>query len=198
MGRADKLDAALGDGAGGKGFLLHADFVNHDHFRHVVFDRFDHHGVLQVRLDDLHPAGASNRRVRDVAVAGDLVGRVHNDDALLELVGQNAGDFAQLGRLAASGPAQHQNGLAGLDNVSDNINRAVDGPADAAGQADDAALPVPNGGDPVQGALDAGPVVFAEHADAGGHIVNVLGGHGNAFLQPKRRAVGKPRFGVAA
>ena len=197
VGRADKLHAALGDGAGGKRLLLDADLVNDDHFGHVVLDRLDHDGVLVIGFDDLHPAGAADGRVRDVAVAGDLVGGVHNDDALFELVGQHPRHFAQLGGLAASGLAQHQDGLAGLDHVPDNINGPVNGPPDAASQADDAALTIADGRDAVQSTLDAGPIVLAERADARGHEVNVLGGDRRVFAQPHGTAVGEARLSRA-
>ena len=147
---------------------------------------------------DLHPAGAADRRVRDVAVAGDLVGRVHDDDALLELVGQDAGDFAQLGGLAPARTAQHQDALAGLDDVADDVDGAVDGAPDAAGQADDLALAVADGRDAVQRPLDAGAVVLAERADAGGDVLDVFVGDGDAFAQPDDAAVGEARLGVAA
>ena len=86
---------------------------------------------------------------------------------------KHTGDFAQHGGLADAGTAQQQDALAGLDEVFDDLDRAEDSPADAAGQADDLALAVADGGDAVQGALDAGAVVVAEAADARGDVVDV-------------------------
>ena len=80
--RADELDAALGDGAGGLRLELRADLVDDDDLGHVVLDRLDHHLVLERRRPDLHPAGLADGRMRDVAVAGDLVRRVDDHDPL--------------------------------------------------------------------------------------------------------------------
>ena len=95
VGGADQLDAALGDGARGLGLELGPDLVDDDDLGHVVLDRLDHHLVLERRRADLHPAGLADRRVRDVAVAGDLVAGVDDHDALAHVVGQHAGGLAQ-------------------------------------------------------------------------------------------------------
>ena len=63
-----------------------------------------------------------------------------------------------------------------LDDVLDDVDRAVDRPADAAGQADDVPAAVADGGDAVQRALDAGAVVGVELADARDDVVDVLAG----------------------
>jgi len=44
--------------------------------------RLNHHGVLALRHGDLHPARSPDRRVRDVAVARDFVGGIHDNHAL--------------------------------------------------------------------------------------------------------------------
>ena len=51
-----------------------------------------------------------------------------------------------------------------------------DGAADAGGEADDLALAVADGGDAMEGALDAGAVVLAEVADALGDELEVVDG----------------------
>ena len=81
VGGADELDAAFGDGAGGDGFELAADFVDDDGFGHVIFDGFDHDFMLQGGRCDLHAAGAADGWVGDVAVAGDFVAGIDDDDA---------------------------------------------------------------------------------------------------------------------
>ena len=166
VGRADQLHAALGDGAGGGGLQLGADLVDDDHLGHVVLHRLDHHRVLLGRGAAPASAARADARVRDVAVAGDLVAGVDHDHPLAEVVGQHAGHLAQHRRLADAGAAQQQDALPALDDVADDVDRAEDGPADAAGQADHLAGPIADGGDAVQGALDAGAVVVAEGADA--------------------------------
>ena len=48
----------------------------------------------------------------DVAVAGDLVGRVDDDDALVHVVGEHPRDLSQHRRLAHAGSPQQQRALA--------------------------------------------------------------------------------------
>ena len=100
VGRPDQLDAALGDRASGLRLELGPDLVDHDDLGHVVLDRLDHHLVLERGRPDLHPAGLADRRVGNVAVAGDLVARVDDHDALAQVVGQDPGRLAQHRRLA--------------------------------------------------------------------------------------------------
>ena len=174
--RADELDAALGDRARGRRLELRPDLVDDDDLGHVVLDRLDHHRVLERRRAHLHPPRAADARMRDVAVAGDLVGGVDDHDALVQVVGQDARRLAQHGRLADARPAHDQHRLARLDEVLDDLDRAEDGAADAAGQADDLAVAVADGGDAVERPLDAGAVVVAERADVVDDVLDVLFG----------------------
>ena len=98
--RADQLHAALGDRPCRLRLELGADLVDDDDLRHVVLDRLDHHLVLDRRGANLHPARLADRRVGDVAVAGDLVRGVDDDDPLAEVVGEDARGLAQHRRLA--------------------------------------------------------------------------------------------------
>ena len=191
--RADQLHAALGNGAGGGGFQFGADLVNDDHFGHMVFHCLDHHGVLTGGAGHLHSAGPSDRGVRNVAVAGDFVAGVHDDNALAEVVAENAGHFAQQRRLAHAGRPQQQDAFARLDQVADDVDRAIDRPPDAAGQPDNIAGAVADARDAVQRALDTGAVVFAEMPDALGDIVEILAGH--VHLTKQGFAVAIARFG---
>ncbi len=194
--RPDQLDAALGDRPGGHRLQLRPDLVDHDDLGHVVLDRLDHHLVLERRRADLHPARLADGRVGDVAVAGDLVRRVHDHDALAQVVGQDAGGLAQHRRLADARAAHDEDRLPGLHEVADDLDRAVDGPPDPAGQPDDLAGPVPDRADPVERPLDAGPVVVAERADLVDHQRDV--GLGHLAVQEDDLAVGEARLRDAA
>ncbi len=110
----------------------------------------------------------------NVAVAGDLVGRVDNHHALG--LGQDARRLAQHGRLADARPPEQQHALAAGDDVLDDVDRAVHGPADAAGQSDDARMAVADRRDAVQRAFDAGAVVGVELADARHDKFDILAG----------------------
>ena len=186
VGRADQLHPALGDRACCGGLKLAADFVDDDDLRHVVFHGLDHHLVLLRWLGHLHAPGAANGRMRDIAVAADLVGCVDDDRALG--VAQHTGCFAQQSGLADTWPAQEQDALARLDRVEQDIDHAVDRSSDAQGQADDAALPVANTRNAVQCSLDACPVVAGELADAPDHIVEI--GLADLSVAQRKFAVG--------
>ena len=177
VGRADELDAALGDRPRGLGLQLGPDLVDDDDLGHVVLDRLDHHLVLERRRADLHPAGLADGRVRDVAVAGDLVGRVDDHDPLAEVVGQDTRGLAEHRRLADARPAHDEDRLPGLDEVLDDLDRPEDGLADAAGEADDLAVAVADRRDAVERPLDARPVVVAEAADVVDDVSDVRLGH---------------------
>ena len=196
--RADQLNAALRDGPGGKSFLLDTNLIDDNDFRHMVFDSFDHHRMLQVRLDHLHSAGASNCRMRDVSITGDFIGSVNNNDPLLEFVGKYPCDFAQFGRLATARAAKHQDRFAGFHNVADNIDRAIDSPSDPAGEANNFTLTVADRRNTVQGSFNPGAVIFTKRAYSGGDILDILGSDWNAFTQPDRTAIGKACFGIAS
>ncbi len=174
VGGGDQLHAALGDGAGGEGFQLAPDLIDDDHLGVVVFNRLDHHLVLQGGGAHLHAAGASHGGMGHVAIAADLVGGIHDDHALA--LGEDARGFAQHGGLANAGFAEQEQALAGFDQVLDDIDGAVDGATHAAGEPDDMPAAVADGGDAVQGALQAGAVIGIEFADAGNDVVDLLVG----------------------
>ncbi len=185
--RGDELHSALGDRARGYGLELGADLVDDDDLGHVVLDCLDHHRVLQHRRPHLHAACAADSRMRNVAVAADLVRGVDDDDPLALLVGEHPGALAQDRRLADPGPPEEEDRLPGQRDVPDDLGGAADRPADSAGEADDPAAPVADGGDAVQRPLDAGPVVIAELADPVGDVVEVGRGHrpvGEEHLPP--------------
>ena len=75
--------------------------------------------------------------------------------------------------LPTPGRPSEQDALAGLDDVLDDVDRAVDRAAHAARQAHDVPAPVANGGDAVQRALHAGAIVRVELADARHHQIDV-------------------------
>ena len=183
VGRADELHAAFRDRAGCLRLQLRPDLVDDDDLGHVVLDRLDHHLVLEAGRAHLHPAGLADGRVRDVAVARDLVGRVHDHDALALLVGEDAGGLAEHGGLADAGPAHDQDRLPGLHEVRDDLDRPVDGATDAAGEADDLPAAVADRADPVERALDAGAVVVAEAPDVLHHVRDV--GVGDLTLEER-------------
>ena len=65
----------------------------------MILHCLDHHLVLLIRVWDLHAPRAPDARVRHVAVAADLIGRVDDDNALAEVVGAQARQLTDCGRL---------------------------------------------------------------------------------------------------
>jgi hypothetical protein len=163
----DQLDAPFSDGPCGGGLEVGADLIDDDDLRHVVLNRFDHHPVLQFRRGDLHPARGADARVRNIAVARDLVRGVDDDDTLVQIIGEEARNLTQHGGLTDTGPAQQKDALVFANEVFDDADRAEYRPADARGETNDPALTIADAGDAVECALDAGAVVGGEVTDAG-------------------------------
>ena len=193
---AHQLHAPLGDGPCGRRLQLGPALVDDDHLGHVVLHRLDHHRVLLGGRTDLHAARVTDPRVRDVAVAGDLVAGVDHHHPLAEVVGQYACHLAQHGGLAHARPAQQQDRAPGLDDVADDLDGPEDRPTDAAGEPDHLAGAVADGGDAVQGALDTGPIVVAEDPDVVDHVRDI--GVADLPVEEHLLAVHEARLGPPA
>ncbi len=116
MRRADQRDAAFGDRARRRRFGFGADLVDDDHFGHVVFDRFDHHRMLERRIRDLHAAREADARVRNVGIAGNFIGRIDDHDAFA-IFGENARALAQHRRLPDARPSEQADRLTASQHV---------------------------------------------------------------------------------
>ena len=123
---------------------------------------------------NLHSPGAANGRVRNIAVACDLIAGIDHHDPLVKVVRENARDFAQHRRLADAGASEQQNAFARLDQIANDRDRAVHGAPDAAGETDDIAGSIADRGNAVQRALDTGAIVVAERADPVGDVNEIL------------------------
>ena len=170
---ADQRDAALGDRARGDGLGLGADLVDDDDFGHVVFDRFDHHGVLQGRVGDLHAPREPDAGMRNVAVAGDFVRGIDDDDALA-VFGKHARALAQHRRLSRRRGARAGRSTCRCAARRADVDRSVDGASDAARQPDDLAGAIADRADAMQRLLDAGAVVGAERRDARADVRDIF------------------------
>jgi hypothetical protein len=67
--------------------------------------------MLKLGESDLHSSGASDRGVRNIAIARDLVRCVDDNHALHELFGEHASDLAKLGRFSTAWFSEHQDGF---------------------------------------------------------------------------------------
>ena len=162
MGGGHEHHAPFGNSAGSLRFELGADLVDHDHLRHVVFHRLDHHLVLQFRPGHLHAPRPTNRGVRDVSIAGDLIAGVNHHNPLAQLVGQHASDFPQSRGFAHTRPAHQQQRLTTVEQIPNNRHSAKHSTADSAGEAHHITATVANRTDAMQGALNPGSIVSPE------------------------------------
>ncbi len=103
---AYQLYAPLGDGTRRLRFQLTPNLVDDDHLRHVVFNRLDHHLVLETGGSHLHTPGPPDGWMRNISVSCYFIGGIHNDHSLL--FGQHARSLAQEGCFAYPGPTQQQ------------------------------------------------------------------------------------------
>ena len=147
-----------------------------------------------VGVCDLHPPGAADAGMGDVAVTGDLVGGVHDDDALALVAPARGRTSRSMVVLPMPGGPSSRMLRPGLDEVVDDVDGAVHRPADAAGEARRCAparLRIAR--DAVQGALDPGAVVIAEVADALDHVLDVRVGRPAPGRGSPRRRQSAPR-----
>ena len=121
----------------------------------------------------MHAPRQPDAGMRNVAVAGDFVRRIDDDDALA-IFGENARALAQHRRLADARAAQQANRFAAAQDVEQDVDRAVNGAADAAGEPDDLSGAIANRADPMQRLLDAGAIVRAERRNARADVSDVF------------------------
>ena len=132
----------------------------------MVFHRLNHNRVLQRGRAHLHAARSADARMRDVPVARDFVGCVHDDNSLASVVREHPRYFAQHRRLAHARLAQQQHAPAACDQILYDADSAVHSPAHAQRQPNYLARAVSHSRYAMQRALYARAVVLAESADA--------------------------------
>jgi len=160
--------------ASGKRFRFGSDFIDYNHFGHVIFDSFDHHRMLQVWTRDLHAAAGSNSRVWDVTITGNFVRSVDNDYPLVQFGGKDASAFSQQRGLPDAGPAQQQKAFSRFDHVAKHVDGAIDGPPDTARQSDNLISPIAKRGNTMKRSLDTGTIVFGKRSNAMCHVIEVF------------------------
>ena len=180
MGCPHQLHAPLRYGARGLRLQNGAYLVDHYDLRHVILHGLDHHRVLHRRSDHLHAPSSPYGRVGDIAVTPYLVAGIHDHHSLV--FRQDPSHLAKHRRLPHAGLSQKQDAFPGSYDVSNDLDRPVDGPAHPAGQAHNAALPVPYRRDAMERALDASAVIFAEVPYPRGNVLDVVRGH---LLRPQ-------------
>jgi hypothetical protein len=132
----------------------------------MVLDGFDHDGVLQRRSWNLHSPGTADRRMRDVAITGNLIAGVDNHDALLKIVRQDASDFSQHRRLSDSRSTKQQDALSGLYEIADDPNCPVDSAPNTAGQSNNVAAPIADSRDAMKRPLNTCTIIISEAANS--------------------------------
>ena len=170
-------------------FGFGADFVDNDHLGGVILHGFDHHGVLEVRARHLHAAARADARMRNVAIAGDLIGCVDDDHTLAQFRGEHPGAFPQQGRFSDSGTAQQQDTFARFNDVPQHIHGAVDRAPDTTGQTDHNIPAIAYAGDPMERSFDSGAIVLSERTHAMGCVFEILTGDG--LVAEIKRAIRK-------
>ena len=168
--RAHQLHASLRDRARRQRLQGGTDFVNDHRLRGVVLHRFNHHPVLELRGRYHHPPRPPDALMRNVAVTGDLIRRVHHHHPLAQLLRQHPRHLPQHRRLPHPRPPQQQQARPRLDQVPDNLNATVYRPPAAAGQAHDFTVAIPQRRDSVQRVFDSSPVVVSERAHRFNHV----------------------------
>ena len=76
-------------------FEFAPDFINHNDFGIMVFNRFNHHFMLTFRVIYLHTPRFTNSRVRHIAITTDFVAGINNHYTLIR--SQNTRRFTEHG-----------------------------------------------------------------------------------------------------
>ena len=95
MGRGHQHHPPFRNRASGLRLQLGADLIDHDHLRHVVFHRLDHHLMLKLRPGHLHTPRTPDGGMGDISVASNFIAGVNHHHPFFQLIGQNAGDLAK-------------------------------------------------------------------------------------------------------
>src|SRR5262245_7237709 len=143
----------------------------------MILDCFYHYGVLELGLGDLHAPGPADPGVRNVPVAGDLVGGIDDYDSLLQIIRQNPGRFAQQRGLAHARPSHQENALAGFHKVPNYVDGSINGAPYSASETDNLANSITHCGDSMKGPLASGSIVPGETADSRGNVLDVFAGN---------------------
>jgi hypothetical protein len=123
-----------------------------------------------------------------IAIACDFVGSVNYHNALVSVVGKNAGHFPEHGSLAHARLAQHKNAFARKRKVFDNPDCAIHGTPDPESEANGLAVAIANGRYAMECTLYTSPVILAKRAYAVYDILNIvlchlLGSEKNVLVQ---------------
>jgi hypothetical protein len=111
--------------------------------------------------------------MRNVAVAGDLVGRIDHNHALAKIVGEYTSDFPQHRRFADAWTPKKEGALARLDQVANDARGPIYRPSDPTGETDDASLAITNRADSVERAFDSSAVITAKIAQLSDYPFNI-------------------------
>src|SRR5690242_1422030 len=162
----------------------------------MVFDRFDHYIVLQVGTGDLHAAGVADSGMRNIAISGDFVAGINDNNPFVQIVSQYPGGLAQQGGFTNTGFTNQQDTLAAFHQILNYTDSAIDRPADPAGQANRFPGSVTDDRDTVQSAFDPGPVIASKSANILNDMLDV--GVRDFALAENDLAVAEAGFRLAA
>src|SRR5262249_35001216 len=115
--------------------------------------------------------------VRHVAVACDLVGRVHDDHTLFKVVGEHARSLTEQRRFPDARTSHQQYAPARFDQIANDVHHSKDRAPHPAGQSHDLAQTIADRRDSVQRALDARAVVAREMADTALGVMQIFARH---------------------
>jgi hypothetical protein len=161
----------------------------------MVLDCFDHHAMLIGWRRHLHAPGASNRRVRNIAVTGDLIGCIDDHHSLVQFVGKNASGFPQKRRLSDTWATEEQHALAGLDEVAHDGNCSEDSATNSAGKPDNFAGAIADSGDAMKRSFYTGSIVPAKRSNAFGNKCEILAIY--FTIRQRHFPALEPRFGCS-
>jgi hypothetical protein len=129
--------------------------------------------MLKLWACHLHTPRSTNRRVGDIAIPGNFIAGVDHHNTLPQIIGENASDLAQSRCLPDPGPAHQKQGLTAIEKIAHHRHRPEHRATNAAGQTHHLPSAVTDGTDPMQGSLNARPVIRAKLAETVHHRLQI-------------------------
>jgi hypothetical protein len=140
----------------------------------VVFNRLDHHLVLELGTAHLHAPCPTNGWMGDVAIAGNFIARVDHHNAAVQIIRKHSGNLAKCCGFTNTWTPHEQQRLTRIEQIAHHGDGPKNGPSNPTGETHHFPLTISNRTDAMEGALDSRPVVCSETAEPGYNSLKIV------------------------
>jgi len=140
----------------------------------VIFNRLDHHLMLKFGPGHLHAPGTTDRWMWNVSITSDFIAGVDHNDPLVQIIGQDTGNFPESCGFAHTGASHQQQRLTAVEQITHDCDCSENGSSNTTGEADHITAAITDGTDAMQCSLDAGTIISTELADPAHHLHKIV------------------------